>query len=176
MRPHLLRVQMYRVFKEQRGQAEGMTVFERSSIRLPDIMHTRALCAIVDSFASMQHRQPSVGTQGGDNSEHWRYAALDLTCLTLLRSARCHCCSPPPPPISPPLRYKGGRVSEIYSEVGMQVCWHNFAVLAGVLPVSVDQAVFVVPSVVSTISPVLKLSWCARPVFKPSSEYVEVSV
>ena len=64
MRPHLLRVQMYRVCKEQRGQTEGMTVFQRSCIRLPDFMHARALCAVADSFALTQHRQPPVGTQG----------------------------------------------------------------------------------------------------------------
>ena len=104
MRPHLLRVQMHRVCKEQRGQAEGRTYFETSCFRLPDCMHAQALCAVADSFAATQHHQPPV--------EHWRYAPLDLTCLSVLRSARCRYCSSPPRPSH--LRYKDERVSETF--------------------------------------------------------------
>ena len=79
MRPHLLRIQMHRMCKEQRGQAEGGTYFETSCFRLPDCMHAQALCAVADSFAATQHHQPPV--------EHWRYSPLDLTFLSVLRSA-----------------------------------------------------------------------------------------
>ena len=80
-------------------------------------MHARALCAVVDSFASTQHRQPPAGTLGRNNSEHWRYAPLDLTCLTLLRSARCRCCSSYLPPLTAVTRTS---VCRRHSEVGMQ--------------------------------------------------------
>ena len=115
MRPHLLRVQMHRVCKEQRGQAEGTTYFEISCFRLPDCMHAQALCAVADSFAVTQHHQPPV--------EHWRYAPLDLTCLCVLRSARCRYCSSPPAPLTSVTRTS---VCRRYSEVGMQECWSNF--------------------------------------------------
>ena len=104
MRPHLLRVQMHHVYKEQRGQAEGTTYCEISCFRLPDCMHAQALCAVADSFAATQHHQPPV--------EHWRYASLDLTCLYVLRSARCRYCSSSPH--SSHLRYKDERVSETF--------------------------------------------------------------
>ena len=115
MRPHLLRVQMHRACKEQRGQAEGRTYFETSCFRLPDCMHAQALCAVADSFAATQHRQPPV--------EHWRYAPLDLTCLSVLRSARCRYCSSPPAPLISVTRTS---VCRRHSEVGMQECWSNF--------------------------------------------------
>ena len=132
MRPHLLCVQMHRVCKEQRGQAEGTTYFEISCFRLPGCMHAQALCAVADSFASTQHHQPPV--------ELWRYAPLDLAWLTLLRSARCrYDTAHPPPPLSPPLR--GRACVRDIQRLGCRSAGATSTVSAGVLPVPVDQAV-----------------------------------
>ena len=115
MRPHLLRVQMRRVCKEQRGHAEGMTYLEISCFRLPDCMHAQALCTVADSFATTQHHHPPV--------EHWRYAPLDLTCLTLLRSARGRYCSSLTASLTSVTRKS---VCRRHSEIEMQECWSNF--------------------------------------------------
>ena len=134
MRPHLLCVQMHRVCKEQRGQAEGTTYFEISCFRLPGCMHARALCAVADSFASTQHHQPPV--------EHWRYAPLDLACFTLLRSARCRydTAHPPPTPLTSFTRTSVYCVRDI-QRLGCRSTGATSTVFAGVLLVPVDQAV-----------------------------------